>query len=117
MQQANEELERYGRRIYIRIDGVPTVDNETSDEMLDKAKSLIKETSCDIPDVVIDRAHRIGQDYNDRKRNACCKSIILHFTTFRHRAMSYWSRANLIKLKLDLTKNKCKIFTKAIETV
>ena len=45
------------------------------------------------------------------------KSIIVHFTTFRHRTMSYWSRANLIKLKLDLTKNKCKIFTKAIETV
>ena len=34
--------------------------------------------------------------------------------------MFYWSRANLkgnAKLKLDLTKNKHKIFRKAIETV
>ena len=66
------------------------VDNETLDEVLDKVKSLIKETSCDIPDGVIDRT------------------------------MFYWSRAHLknnIKLKLDLTKNRYKIFAKAIETV
>ena len=34
MQQANEELEQYGRRLYVRIDGVPTADDETSDECL-----------------------------------------------------------------------------------
>ena len=55
MQQAIEELEQYGRRLCVRIDAVPTVDNETSNEVLDKVKSLIKETYCDIPDVAIDR--------------------------------------------------------------
>ena len=55
MQQAIEELEQYGRRLCVRIDAVPTVDNETSNEVLDKVKSLIKETCCDIPDVAIDR--------------------------------------------------------------
>ena len=120
MQQANEELEQYGRGLCVRTDGVPRVDNETSDEVLDKVKSLIKETSCDIPDVVIDRAHRIGKGYNDKKTNFSCKSIIVRFTTFRHRTMFYRSRANLkndVKLKLDLTKNKYKNFTKAIGTV
>ena len=48
MQQANEELEQYGRRLCVRIDGVPTVDNETSDEVLDKVKSLIKGTLMQI---------------------------------------------------------------------
>ena len=120
MQQTNEELEQYGRRLCIRIDGVPTVDNEISDQVLDKVKSLIKETSCDIPDVVIDRAHRIGKGYNDKKTNVCCKSMIVCFTTFGHRTMFYRSRANLknnVKLKLDSTKNRYKIFTKTIETV
>ena len=120
MQQANEELEQYGRTLRLRIDGVPTVDNETSDEVLDKVKSLIKEISCDIPDVVIDSAHRIGKGYNDKKTNVHCKSIIVRFTTFRHRTMFYRSTANLknnVKLKLDLTKYRYKIFTKAIETV
>ena len=70
MQQTNEELEQYGRRLCIRIDGVPTVDNEILDQVLDKVKSLIKETSCDISDVVIDRADRVGKGYNDKK-NKC----------------------------------------------
>ena len=68
MQLANEELERYGRRL--RVDGVPAVDNENSNMVLDKVKSLIKETSCDIPDVVTERAHRIGKGCNDKK-NKC----------------------------------------------
>ena len=107
MQQANKELEQYGRRLCVRIDGVPTVDNETSDEVLDKVKSLIKESSCDIPDVVIDRADRIEKGYNDKQSNVLSKSIIVRFTTFRQRTMFYSSRANLknnVKFKLDLTK-------------
>ena len=58
-QQANEELEQYGRRFCLRIDGVTAVDNETLDEVLAKVKPLIKETRCDIPNVVINRAHHI----------------------------------------------------------
>ena len=57
------------RRLCVRIDGGPTVDNETSDEVLDKLKSLMKETSCDIPEIVIDRARRIGKGYNDKQTN------------------------------------------------
>ena len=67
MQQAKEELKQYDRRLCGTIDGVPTVDNKISDEVLDKVKSQIKETTCDIPDIVIDRANRIGKGYNDKK--------------------------------------------------
>ena len=67
MQQTNKELEQYGRRLCIRINGIPTVENETSDEVLEKVKSLIKETSCDIPDIVPDRAHQIGKGCNNKK--------------------------------------------------
>ena len=60
----------------LRIDGVPTVDNQTSDEVLDKVKSLINETSCDIPDVVNDRANRIGKGYNDKKQIFVAKVLL-----------------------------------------
>ena len=107
--QITELQQADGRRLCVRIDGVSTVNNETSNEVLDKMKSsLIKETSCDIPDVVIGRVYPIGKSYNDKKTNVRCKSIIVRFTTFRHRTMFYWSRANLqnnVKLK-DLTKNR-----------
>ena len=64
-------------------------------------KSLIKETCCDIPDVAIDRAHRIEKGYNDEKTNARYKSIIVGFTIFGHITMFYQSTANF-KIMLSL---------------
>ena len=40
-----------------------------------KVKSLIKETSCDILNVVIHRARRIGKGYNDKKAKVSGKRI------------------------------------------
>ena len=72
----NEELQQCGRRCCLRIEGVPSVENESSDDVLGKVKSLIMEFGCEIPDVVIDRAHRIGRGYQDKTRNVPCKTII-----------------------------------------
>ena len=48
----------------------------TSDEVLDKIKSLMQEAECDIPEVVIDRAHRIGKGYVEKtlKNHVKCHS-------------------------------------------
>ena len=67
----------------------------------------MKETSCDIPEIVIDRAHRIGKGYNYKKTNV----LKVLFCVLQPKAQ------NNVKLKLDLTKNRYKILTKAIETV
>ena len=55
----NEELEQYGRRLYLRIEGFPPVENESLNDVLDMVKSLIKESGYEIPDAVIDRAKRV----------------------------------------------------------
>ena len=81
-----------------KIYGAPAVDNEISHEVLDKVKSLTIETSHDTPDVVIDRAHRIGKDYNDKKSNVSCKSAIVCSLNFMDRTMFYLSRANFKKM-------------------
>ena len=52
LQLVNEELEQNGRRLCVRIDGVPTVDNETSDEVLDNVKYLIQSLSPELTLVV-----------------------------------------------------------------
>ena len=62
----NEELEQYRRRCCVRIEGIPLVENETSDEVLGKVMSLMDEAECDIPEVVIDRAHRIGKEHVEK---------------------------------------------------
>ena len=59
---SNLELEQYGRRLCLRIEGVPSVEKKTSeDDILGKVKSTISESGCDIPNVIIDRAHRNGK--------------------------------------------------------
>ena len=78
----NEELEQYGRRLCLRIDGVPTVKNESSDDILEFTKSLFKEAKVAVPNIVLDRANRIGPSYTDRITSKKCKSIIARFTTF-----------------------------------
>ena len=100
---------QYGRRLCLRIEGVPSVENESS-YVLDKVKSLIMEYGCEIPDVVIDRAHRLGKGYTDKTRNVPCKSIIVRF---------YWNRNRLknAKVWLDLTKKQYKIFADTCDFV
>ena len=61
----------------------------SSDDVLDSVKSLFKEAKVGIPESVNDRAHRIGFKYLDASSNNYCKSIIVGFTTFRHRTMFY----------------------------
>ena len=84
LQSRYEELEQYGRRLCIRVEGAPTTDNKTSEKVLKKVQSLINEAECNIPDVAIDRAHRIGNGYKDMKSNTLCRSIIVRITTCRH---------------------------------
>ena len=38
LQSENEELEQYGRRLCIRVEGAPITDNETSEEVLKKVR-------------------------------------------------------------------------------
>ena len=95
VQNNHEELEQYGRRLCLWNDGVPTKTNESSDDVLDSVKSLFKEAKVDIPESVIDCAHRIDSRYLDASSNNYCKSIITRFTTFCHRTMFYRAKNKL----------------------
>ena len=109
-QQRYDELEQYGRRLCLRIDSVPKQNNEKAEDVFKFVKDLIEEIpDLEIPEVVIDRAHRIGPDYTDKKTQKVCKSIIVRFTTFRHRTAFYRARrsiGNRAQVRLDLTKRR-----------
>ena len=105
-----DELEQYGRRLCLRVTGVPTEENESSDNVLEKVKDLISESGVEIPDSTIDRAHRIG------KRNGKHQAIIVRFTTHRHRARFYKARKNIksgAKIHIDLTKSRFNLLNEA----
>ena len=62
--QSNQEgQEQYSRRLCLRIDGIgfpANGDQESSDDVLEKVKNVFTEIGVEVPDAVIDRAHRIG---------------------------------------------------------
>ena len=114
-QSRNKELEQHGRHLCLRIDSVPTVQNESSCDVLEFTKSLFKEANVTNPDNVLDCAHRIGPSYTDRITSKRCKSIIVRFTTFQHRTLFYRERKNLksgFKVKLNLTKSRFNMLRK-----
>ena len=62
----NEELEQYGRRLCLRIDGVTSVNNESGDDVLKSVESLFREAKVDISKAVVDRTHRTEPKYFDK---------------------------------------------------
>ena len=78
-----DEIKQCGRRLCIRIDSVPMAENDTPNDVLQNVKSVIEESSREIPDVAIDRTHRIGKVYTDKTSGVKCQNIIVRLTTFR----------------------------------
>ena len=84
-----DELEQYGRRVCCCIEGVKHQANEKSEEVLKKVVNIIKVSETEIPESVLERAHRIGPTYTDNNTRKKMQSIIVRFTTFRHRTLLY----------------------------
>ena len=100
-----DELEQYSRRLCLRLEGIPTNDCKTAEEAMNCAKSKIDEAGVEIPDVVIDRAHKIGKSYIDRESDNEVNTVIVRFTSFRYRTLFYKARKKLSNstIRLDLT--------------
>ena len=61
-------------------------ENESSDKVPEAVKCLFSEASINIPDACIDRAHGVSRTDD---------TVIVRFTTFRHRTMFYRKRKEL----------------------
>ena len=115
-----DELEQYGRRVCLRIEGVEHQANEKSEDVLEKVVNIIKESETEIPESALDRAHRIGPTYTDNNTGKKMQSIIVRFTTFRHRTFLYANRKNIksgARIRLDLTKDRYNLLVSARKRV
>ena len=113
-----DENEQYHRRLCLRFNSIYL--NEDNDESNENSLRIIKallkeELEVDIPDMVIDRAHRIGQIKEDLKTKKKWQTIIVRFTTWRHHSIVYRARIKSVtfKIQLDLTQRKLKLLDKA----
>ena len=81
---------------------------------------LIQAAKVHIPESVVDRARRIDYRYLDACPNIYCKSIIIRFTTFRHRTTLYRAKNKLkraVRIKLDLTKSRSDLLKRTNDNV
>ena len=64
-----DENEQYGRRLCVRIEGVPAAESgkETAEDVYLLVENIIKEAEIEVPSSVLDRAHRIGKPQKPRK--------------------------------------------------
>ena len=72
--QRCEENEQCGKRLCMRMTGIPSQKNESGEDVKNSVKSIIEESGCDIPDSELYRAHRTGKNV---------RPIIVSFTRFR----------------------------------
>ena len=96
--------------------GVEHQVKEKSQEVLEKVVNIIKEFEAEISESFLDRAHRIGPTYTDNNNGKKMQSIIVRFTTFRHRTLLYANRKNIksgARIRLDLTKYRYNLLVSA----
>ena len=111
-----EDIEQYGRRLCLRVDGVEVEKDESADKVLDKVKDYCNEAEVPMPEWALDRAHRIGPEYKDKVSKKSCKSIIVKFTNFHQRTRFFRARHKIksgVKVKVDLTKERYNLLKRA----
>ena len=111
LQDYNDDNEQCSRRLCLRINGIPPPSNgekETGEDCLEKVKKVFNQLEVDIPDSVVDRAHRIGRPQTVRGKTI--HQVIVRFTTWRHKTKIYRARKKCseYRIKLDLTKKRVK---------
>ena len=66
LQNEIHELEQYGRRSFLRIDGIPDVSNESSEDVFNDIADIFVIAGTEDVVQYIDRAHRIGKSYHQK---------------------------------------------------
>ena len=101
-------LEQYRRRLCVRVEEIIVANDKIADKVLKKVENTLKEACLSLSGNVIDWAHRIENNYKSFTTKNTCRSVIIRFTSFKHRTSSYQNRNKLkcVRIKLDQTKKR-----------
>ena len=120
LQNELDELEQYGRRSCIRIDGIPEVSNESSEDVFNNTVDMFVRVGIEGIEQNIDRSHRIGKSYHHKKSKKKCKSKTVKFSSFRYHTKAYRQKKNLddgVTAHVDLTKKRHSLLKNANDLV
>ena len=116
LENDNDDLEHYGRRVCLRIEDEPVANEETAEEVFKKTENMLKKFCPNLCGDCIDRAHCIGPDYAFYKLQEKCRSITVRFVCFKNRTLFYKKRASLknVRVKIDLTKRRYEVLKRLL---
>ena len=111
-------MEQYSRRSYLRIEGIVKEHKEKAEDVINLVKECFAEAEVDIPNIVLNRAHRIGPVYNGES-DQDIQGIIVKFNNFGYRSMFYQNRKKLKWgkcVRIDLTSNRYNLMENTVHT-
>ena len=104
MQNSKEELEQYGRRLCLRINGLLVKLDKTSDDVYKSVKKYLMRVNwiCPTPWLfeLIETSLLDWSWCSDYKTK--CKAIIIRFTVFMHITLVYLARKKIILKQIIL---------------
>jgi len=115
----HDDLENYGRRMNVRIEGIVYDREETQDQLFDKVKACLADVDIPIAKADIVRFHRSGNPV--RKDGRCTAQTIVKFARWEHRSKAHYAnkKARLggksFRIHNDLTKRRFVLLSKARE--
>ena len=116
-----DDNEQYSRRSCLRIHGVELKENEDEDGIMNVLEDCYSSVNLQFDANHIDRAHRIGLPYTDKKSGKKVKSIIVQFRSSRAhqrfckgrpRYYADSSKKPGFPISFDLTKRRYLLLTK-----
>ena len=114
-----DEICQYSRRQCLRLNGIEVGDErEESEDIVNIVKKKFEEVGMNVPDICIDRAHRIGRTVKFEGKKY--RPIIVKFNNFRTRTLFYQKRNTLknnVKIRIDLTKRRYQLLQECRELI
>ena len=115
-----DDAEQYSRRATLRIYGIPAASGtENAEQCEAKVKELFEEIGVNVPDDMLDRAHRIGKKYKNKTTGENEQAMIIKFLSWKYRTDVYRARKKSVNkaIQLDLTARRAKLLGLAKERV
>lgn len=115
---SHDDLENYGRRLNVRIEGIPALKDETEEQLFSAIQTQLAEVDVVINENDVVRFHRSAKPRMN-KSNVLCQQTIVKFARWNHRraaqAVNKKSREKKLPIRVhnDLTKRRFNLLGRA----
>ena len=115
---SHDDLENYGRRLNVRVEGVPARKDETEQQLFSALQTQLGEVGVDITETDVVRFHRSAKPRMN-KSDVLCQQVIVKFARWGHRraaqSINKKSREKKLPIRVhnDLTKRRFTLLSRA----